>query len=97
MESVLRPAGNQLESRQRRFGLRLLSLPRGDMAKAAVGARTAIGSRLASALNYTWTETEETVLLEDQETFDEVLIQEEREEAIREAEKRRPSRHATPS
>ena len=90
MESGLRPAGNQLENRQRRFGLRLLSLPQGDRAREVVGARTALGNRLGAALNYTWTETEGTVLLEEPETFDAELIQEERETAEREAEKKRP-------
>jgi hypothetical protein len=33
MESGLRPAAAQLENRQRRFGLPLLSLPQGDQAK----------------------------------------------------------------
>ena len=66
-ESGLRPVTNQLENRQRRFALRLLSLPRGEKARNVVGANTAIGKRLAKALNYTWTETEETVLLEERE------------------------------
>ena len=55
-----------------------------------VSARIELGSRLASALIYTWTETEATVLLEEPETFDSELIQEEREEAKKEAEKSRP-------
>jgi len=38
MESGLRPAAAQLENRQRRFGLRLLSLPQGDLAEEVVGA-----------------------------------------------------------
>jgi len=88
MESGLRPATNQLENRQRRFALRLLSLPRGEKARNVVGANTAIGKRLAKALNYTWTETEETVLLEEPGTLD--MIQEERGEAKREAEEARP-------
>jgi len=90
MESRLRPATNQLENRQRRFGLRLLSLPRGEKARRVVGADTAIGKRLAAALEYTWTETEETVLLEEPETFDAALIQEEEEEAEKEAERALP-------
>jgi len=90
MEAGLRPAAAQLENRQRRFALRPLSLPQGERATEVVGANTAIGRRLGSALNYTWTETEKTVLLEEQETFDAELIQEEREEAKREAEKGRP-------
>jgi len=90
MESGLRPAANQLENRQRRFGLRLLSLPQGDRAREVVSAQTAIGNRLATALNYTWTATEETILLEEPEIFDAEIIQEEREEAKKEAEKVRP-------
>ena len=53
MESGLRPATNQLENRQRRFGLRLLSLPQGAMAREVVGASTAIGKRLSNALDRT--------------------------------------------
>ena len=49
-----------------------------------------MGNRLATTLNYTWTETEKTVLLEEPETFDAELIQEEQEDAKREAEKTRP-------
>jgi len=90
MESGLRPATNQLENRQRRFGLRLLSLPEGERARGIVSAPTALGKRLSKALGYTWTETERTVLLEEQESFDADLVQEEREEAKREAEKKRP-------
>jgi len=68
----------------------LNSLPRGEKARRVVGADTAIGKTLAAALEYTWTETEETVLLEEPETFDAALIQEEEEEAKKEAEKARP-------
>ena len=38
MESGLRPATNQLENRQRRFGLQLLSLPEGEKARGIVCA-----------------------------------------------------------
>ena len=89
MESGLRPATNQLENGQRRFGLRLLSLPRGDNARVLVGACTAIGQRLSTALAYTG-RTQETVLLEDPGTLDAELIQEEEEEARKEAGKPRP-------
>jgi len=41
-------------------------------------------------LSYTWTETEWTVLLEEPESFNGKLVQEEREEAKREAERERP-------
>ena len=90
MEAGLRPAVAQLENRQRRFALRLLSLPEGEQAREVVGTNTAIGRRLGSVLKYTWTETEKTVLLEEQQTFDAELIQEEWEEAKKEAEKGRP-------
>jgi len=90
MEAGLRPAVAQLENRLRRFALRLLSLPEGEQAREVVGTNTAIGRRLGSVLKYTWTETEKTVLLEEQQTFDAELIQEEREEAKMEAEKGRP-------
>jgi len=43
MESGLRPAAGQLENRQRRFALRLLSLPQGDRAREVVGDPTATG------------------------------------------------------
>jgi len=69
MESGLRPAVAQLEKRRRRFALRLLSLPQGDKAKEIVGARTAIGQRLTTALAYAG-RTESIVLLEEPETFD---------------------------
>jgi len=69
MESGLRPAATQLENRQRRFGLRLLSLPQGSQAREVVGASSKIGKRLTTALSYTG-RTESTVLLEDPETFD---------------------------
>jgi ribonuclease HI len=90
MESGIRPASNQLENRQCRFGLRLLSLPQGDKARDIISAQTAIGQRLKTALNHTWIETEQTVLLEDPESFDAELIQEERVEAKKEAERERP-------
>jgi len=75
MESGLRPATNQLENRQRRFGLRLLGLPQGEKAREMVSSNTPLGKRLSSALAYTWTETERTVLLEEPESFDAELIQ----------------------
>ena len=84
MESGLRPASNQSENRQRRFGLQLLSLPQGAMAREIVGARTAIGKRLASALSYTWTATEEIVLGSVPLPFEAEVIQEEREKAMKE-------------
>ena len=92
MESGLRPASSQLENRQRRFGLRLLSLPQGDKAREVIGGAgtTTIGKRLKTALNHTWTSTEQTVLREDPESLDADLIEEDRAEAKKEAEKERP-------
>jgi len=89
MESGLRAVTMQLENRQRRFGLRLLSLPRGDQAREMVGAPTAIGRRFTNALAYAG-RTESTVLLEAPETLDAELLQEEEAEAKAEAEKARP-------
>jgi len=62
-----------------------LCRPQGEMARNIVIADTTIGKRLPTALKYSWTETERTVLLEEPESFDAKLIQEEREEAKREA------------
>ena len=89
MESGLRPAATQLENRQRRFGLRLLSLPQGDRAREVVGAPTEIGRRLTNALAYVG-RVESTVLLEEPETLDAELLQEEEVEAKLEAERERP-------
>jgi len=88
MESGLRAATTQLENRQRRFGLRLLSLPQGDQAREIVGAPTEIGRRLTNALAYAG-RTETTVLLEEPETLDAELLQDEEAEAGAEAEKTR--------
>jgi len=68
MESGLTAAAAQLENRQRRFGLRLLSLPQGDQAREIVGAPTATGRRLVNALAYAG-KMERTVLLEEPETL----------------------------
>ena len=78
-----------LEDRQRRFGIRLLSLPQGDQAREIVGAPSEIGRRLTNALAYAG-RTEPTVLLEEPETLDAELLQEEEAEAKAEAEKVRP-------
>ena len=89
MESGLRAAATQLENRQQRFGLWLLSLPQGDQARGIVGAPTEIGRRLTNALAYAgWVEG--TVLLEEPETLDAELLQEEEAEAKAAAEKERP-------
>jgi len=85
MESSLRAATTQLENRQRRFGLRLLSLLQGDQAREVVGAPTGIGRRLTNALAHRG-QSESTVLLEEPETLDAELLQEEEAEARAEAE-----------
>jgi len=89
MESGLRAATAQLENRQRRFGLRLLSLPEGDQARELVGAPSGIGWRLKNALAYGG-QTERAVLLEELETLDAELLQEEEVEAKAPAEGTRP-------
>jgi hypothetical protein len=89
MESRLRLAATQLENRQRRYGLRLLSLPQGSQAREVVGAASAFGKRLESALGYSG-RTETTVPLEDPEAFDAVTIKEEEAMAKTEAERSRP-------
>jgi len=89
MESGLRAATAQLENRQRRFGLRLVSLPQGDQAREIVGAPTAIGRRFTNTLAYAGT-TESTVLLEETEALDAELLQEDGAEAKAEVEKDRP-------
>jgi len=89
MESGLRAATAQLENKQRWFRLRLLSLPQRDQAREIVGTLTAIGRRLTNALTYAG-RTEGTVLLEDRETLDAELLQEEEAAEKAEAEKERP-------
>ena len=88
MEPGLRAATAQLENRQRRFGLRLLSLPQGDQAREIVGAPTAIGRRFTNSLAYAGG-TERIVLLEELETLDAELLQEE-DDVKAEAERSRP-------
>jgi len=61
-EAGLRPAVAQLNNRQRRFGARLLALPRGDEARKIVGAPSGIGRRLEEALGYSG-RMEETITL----------------------------------
>jgi len=68
MESGFRPATNQL-NRQRRLGLRLLSLPQGDQARKVVSAPTAIGRRIVNALGYSG-RAETTVLLDSRRRTD---------------------------
>jgi len=87
MESGLRSAAAQLENRQRRLGLRLLSLPQGDQASEIVDAP--IGRSLANALAYSG-RMESTVLLEELKALDAELLQEKGASAKAEAEKPRP-------
>jgi len=89
MELGLRAATAQLENRQQCFGLRLLSLPLGDQVRQVVGAPTGIGRRLTNALAHGGP-TESTVLLEEPETLEVELLQEEEAEAKAEAERTRP-------
>jgi len=49
MESKLRPATNQLQNCQHRFGLRLLGLLQGEKAREMVSSNTPLGKRLSSA------------------------------------------------
>jgi len=67
MESELRPAAAQLENRQWRFEVRLLSLPQGDQAREIASAPAVAGRRLANALACACG-TECTVLIEEPET-----------------------------
>jgi len=89
MESGLRATTAYLENRQRRFGVRLLRLPQGDQAREVVGAPSEIGRGLTKALANAG-RTESTVLLEEPETLNAVLVQQEEEEAKVEAEMARP-------
>jgi len=89
MESGLQAATAQLENRQRRFGLRLLSLPRGDQGREIVGAKTAIGRRLTNALAHRDRRRAQSCS-EEPETLDAELRQEEEAEARAEAERARP-------
>jgi ribonuclease HI len=85
MEAGLRPATTQLEYRQRRFGLQLLSLPQGGQAREVVSAASDIGQRLDCALRYSGG-MESTILLEEPETLDADILLEEEATAKAEAE-----------
>ena len=89
MEPGLWTATAQLDNRQWRFGLRLLSLPKGGQAREVVGVPSAIGRRLTNALSYAG-RVESMVLLEEPKTLGAILLQEEEAEAKAEAEKERP-------
>ena len=80
MESGLRAAATQVETRQRRFGLRLLSLPVADQAREIVGAPTGIGRRVTNSLSHAG-QTELIVLPEEPESLDAELVQEAEAEA----------------
>jgi len=89
IESGLWAATAQLENRQRRYALRLLGLPQGDLAREIAAAPTRIWRRLTNALAYPGG-TESIVLLEVPETLDGELLQEGGAEAKAAAEKDRP-------
>jgi len=90
MEPGLRVATAQLQNRQRRVGLQLLSLPQRDQVREVVSAPAVIDQRLTSAVAHAG-RAESTVLLEESETLDAELQQEEEAEAKAEAEKARPA------
>jgi hypothetical protein len=83
-EAGLRPATAQLDSRIRRYGLRLLSLPLGSQAKEILETPMGVGKRLKTALGYSG-RTETTVLPERPGTLDAVVVMESQAEAIKEA------------
>jgi len=89
MESGLRPAAAQLENRQRRFGLQLLSLSPDDQGRELVDTPTAIGRRLTNALAFSG-KMESTVQLEEPETLNAELLQGDEVEAKSQEEKQRP-------
>jgi len=60
-EAELRPAPVQVENRQRRYGLRLLGLPQGSLAKEVLKFPAGIGRRLVVALEHSG-RTKATVL-----------------------------------
>jgi len=80
MKSGLSGVATKLENRQQQFRLCLLSLPQGDQVREIVGAPTGIRRRLVNTLTYT-ERTESTVLLEEPESLNVELIQEEEAEA----------------
>ena len=84
-EAGLRPAVAQLNNRQRRFGARLLALPRGDEARKIVGAPSGIGRRLEEALGYSGRMEETITLPLAAKRLDLETIVEEKEEAKRTA------------
>jgi hypothetical protein len=91
MEFGLRLAVARLENRQRRFGVRLLSLPQGNQAGEVVGAAAGIclGRRLECAFGYSGG-TATTVLLEKSKELNADIPQQEGAKAKKGAECTRP-------
>jgi hypothetical protein len=90
MESGLRSAAAQLENRQRRFGLRLLSLPQGSQAGNLVGAASDIGKWLESVIGYSG-RLAKTILLETSKALEaDTVVEDDKDWAKKEAEKNRP-------
>jgi hypothetical protein len=83
-EAGLRPAIAQLENRQRRYGLRILSLPQGRQAREVVGAPTALSKRLERALGYVG-RTESTMLPQISVALEATLVVEDPDGAKAEA------------
>jgi len=86
--SGLRPATSQLDSRQRRFTARILSLPAGSEARGIVGAQSAVGKQLEASIGYS-ERVEGTEMMSRPVKMEAVRIVEEWERAIKEVEKDR--------
>ena len=87
-EAGLRPAAGQPNSRERRFGARLLAHPQGSEAGRVIGASLAIGRRLEAARGYSG-EVEETIQPSAARKLGHEVIVEQRVEANKVAERRR--------
>jgi len=90
MESGLRPGAAQLENRQRWFGLRLPRLPQGDQAREIDCRRPDSHRAEAHECPRIRGQKGAHIPLEEPETLDAELVQEEEAEARAEAEKARP-------
>ena len=88
-EAGLRPTSAQLDNRQRRYGLRLLSLPQGMQARDLLRAANGIGKQLLTAPGYSG-RAEETILREAPEAFEATITVKEQAEALAAAGERRP-------
>jgi len=77
---------NQLENRQRRFGLRLPSLPQGGQAPEVVGATSAIGTRMQATLER-YGRTEKAAPMEDRVELNVITVMEGETAAGREADR----------